>query len=307
MLAYLNGTWIDYSSATVPPWDYGFAMGVAVTEQLRTYDGKLFCTEWHIDRLLDGLQIIGLESPLDRQKLIELASQVVDKNSDSVSKDGDMGVGICLTPGPLTKFAPAATKDAAQPTVLAYGYPLNFSGLAEIYANGMSLSVVKTREIPDACVPRQLKCRSRMHYYLAEQEATKKQPGSRALLLDVEGNVAEATVATVVIVEQGRVVIPPAAMILPGTALKYQIELCEREQIAIVRETIPPERLLAANEVLWLSTPVAILPVTQVDSQKIGTGRPGPAFKQLIALWSQEVGVDIVAQASHSTSPNDAN
>ena len=252
---------------------------------------------WHVDRLLDGLKIIGLESPLDRKQLIELAAQVVKKNIDQIPAGGDMGVGICITPGSLTKFAPLAANETAQPTVLAYGYPLDFSNLADVYANGMSLSVVETREIPDACVPRQLKCRSRMHYYLAEQEATKKQPGSRALLLDMEGNVAEATVATVVMVEQGRVIVPPAAMILPGTALRYMIELCEQENIEVVRQPISPTRLKAADEILWLSTPVAILPVAQVDSQKIGTGHPGPVFHQLLKRWSQSVGVDIVEQA----------
>jgi branched-subunit amino acid aminotransferase/4-amino-4-deoxychorismate lyase len=297
MLAYLNGNWIDYASVTVPPWDYGFAMGVSVTEQLRTFNGELFCASWHVDRLLDGLSIIGLESPLARDHLIELATQVVQKNQHDIPPGGDMGVGICITPGGLTKFAPASNQEAQGPTMLAYGYPLNFSGLADRYANGMSLSIVETREIPDACIPRQLKCRSRMHYYLAEQEAAAKQPDSRALLLDLEGNVAEATVATVVIVERGRVVVPPAAMILPGTALKYLIKLCEAESIEFVREAISPDRLKAADEVLWLSTPVAMLPVTGVDSQTIGTGRPGPLFKQLIERWSTEVGVDIIGQA----------
>ena len=298
MLAYLNGNWIDYSSATVPPWDYGFAMGVAITEQLRTCGGELFCTQWHIDRLLSGLQIIGLESPLDRDKLLELASQVVTKNFDQIPVGGDMGVGIGITPGPLTKFTPALAIENARPTVLAYGYPLDFSNLDDVYANGMALSIVKTREIPDACVPRQMKCRSRMHYYLAEQEATQNQPGSRALLLDMEGNVAEATVATVVIVERGRVVVPPAAMILPGTALKYVIELCDQENIEVVRESISPSRLKSADEVLWLSTPVAILPVTQVDSHKIGNGQPGHIFHQLISSWSNDVEVNIVDQAT---------
>ncbi len=299
MLAYLNGNWIDYSEAHIPPWDYGFAMGVAVTEQLRTFNGDLFCVDWHIDRLLSGLDIIGLTCPLDRPQLIDLPQQVVRKNRDDIPPGGDMGIGICLTPGPLTKFAPAAATETATPTLIAYGYPLNFTGLADLYTKGMSLSVVETREVPDACVPRQLKCRSRMHYYLAEQEASKKLPGSRALLLDVDGNVAEAAVATIVIVEQGRVIVPPAAAILPGTSLKYVMELCERENIAFAREPISPSRLQAADEVLWLSTPVAILPVTQIDSRKIGCGQPGPAFTTLMARWSNDVNVDIIGQATN--------
>jgi hypothetical protein len=50
--------------------------------------------------------------------------------------------------------------------------------------------------------------------------------------------------------------------------------------------------------VLWLSTPVAILPVTQVDSHKIGNGQPGHIFHQLISSWSNDVEVNIVDQAT---------
>ena len=146
MVCYLNGNWIEYSSATVAPWDYGFAMGVAVTEQLRTFGGDLFCSDWHVDRLLNGLQIMGLESPLNRDQWIDLANQVVQKNADQILPNGDMGIGICITPGPLPKFAPAKSTESIQPTVLAYGYPLDFSGLANVYANGLSLSTLAYRD-----------------------------------------------------------------------------------------------------------------------------------------------------------------
>jgi branched-subunit amino acid aminotransferase/4-amino-4-deoxychorismate lyase len=288
MLAYLNGNWIDYSDAAVPVWDYGFAMGASVTEQLRTFGGTLFCPEWHIDRLLGGLKIMGLTPPLGRDALLQLADEVVSRNWGEVPNGGDMGVGICITPGPLTKFAAATAVAQSAPTVLAYGYALNFSGLAATHINGMSLSIVETREVPNACVPKGLKNRSRMHYYLAEQEAAAKSPGSRALLLDLAGNVAEATVATVVIVEGEQLIVPPAAMILPGTALRYLIELCERENITVVRETISPQRLKTADEVFWLSTPVAMLPVTRVDEETIGTGKPGAMFGRLIEAWSKQ-------------------
>jgi branched-subunit amino acid aminotransferase/4-amino-4-deoxychorismate lyase len=298
MLAYLNGQWTDYSDAAVPVWDYGFAMGVAITEQLRTFNGELFCSGWHVDRLLNGLDIMGVSIHQSRSQLLDLLDEVVSKNWSDVRSGGDMGVGICVTPGPLPKFAPSALTVSQEPTVLAYGYWLDFSDLADTYDKGMSLTVVETQEIPNACVPRQLKCRSRMHYYLAERQASKRHPGSRALLLDAEGNIAEATTATVAIVEQGRVVVPPAAMILPGTALRYLLELCGSEGIEVAREKISPSRLKAADEVFWLSTPVAIVPVTKIDSQPIDNGRPGSMFKRLIEAWSRNVNTDIAGQTS---------
>jgi branched-subunit amino acid aminotransferase/4-amino-4-deoxychorismate lyase len=55
--------------------------------------------------------------------------------------------------------------------------------------------------------------------------------------------------------------------------------------------------LVTADEAFYTATSFAIMPCTKINGQLIGTGQPGPLTQKLIALWSDMVGLDIVAQA----------
>ena len=123
-------------------------------------------------------------------------------------------------------------------------------------------------------------------------------PGSRALMLDQKGNIAEATTASVAIVKGTELIAPPVTDVLPSIAFEFSAQLEPSLGIKVVRQTISPSELAQADEVLWLSTPMCVLPVTEIDKTKIGTGKPGPVFSKLIAAWSDNVGLDIVKQAN---------
>ena len=60
-IAYFNGSYVDPSRLTIAMNDMGFLMGTTVSERVRTFQGKLFRWEAHLDRLAHSLQIIDLE------------------------------------------------------------------------------------------------------------------------------------------------------------------------------------------------------------------------------------------------------
>ena len=286
MLAYLNGQYIPYSQAAISVGDFGFTMGVTVTEQLRTFNGKPHLIQQHLDRLHEGLKLTGIKRP---DQLAKIANDLTQKNYAQQASKSDLSLGICVTPGQI--------RDPQGPTILIYNLELPFANWADQYSAGMQLTTVETREIPGVSVPKQLKCRSRMHYYLAELQASEKRAGSRALLLDQSGNVAEATTASVAIVKDEEIIAPPETDVLPSLAFEFSAKLATQLGIAVTRRTITLNELKKADEVLWLSTPMCVLPVTQVDDSRVGTGEPGPVFSELIDAWSNEVGLDIIAQA----------
>lgn len=290
MLAYLNDKLIPYAQAAISVGDFGFTMGVTVTEQLRTFNGKPHLLKQHLARLNEGLKLTGIEQP---SGLIEIANDVTAKNFAQLNSGSDLSLGICVTPG-----ASHGKSKAAPPTVLVYNLELPFANWANQYSTGMQLTTVETREISGNSIPKQLKCRSRMHYYLAELEASQRAPGSRALMLDQKGNIAEATTASVAIVKGTELIAPPVTDVLPSIAFEFSAQLAPSLGIKVVRQTISPSELAQADEVLWLSTPMCVLPVTEIDKTKIGTGKPGPVFSKLIAAWSDNVGLDIVKQAN---------
>jgi branched-subunit amino acid aminotransferase/4-amino-4-deoxychorismate lyase len=298
MLAYLNGTFLPLEHATVPVWDYGFTMGVAISEQLRTFSGRLHCLDFYLARLARGLEITGIDPHLSIEKIGNIVAEVAEKNFHELPAGSDLGIGITITAGGHAARAPAALDTLHDSTVLVYAMPLPFPRWADLYTSGIELSTVQTREIPGECIPRQLKCRSRMHYFLAENQATRKQPGSHALLLDTNGMVAEGTTASVLMVHDGTIIAPLRDNVLPSISVRFlETVICPKLGISFDRRDLTVESLHAADELLWLSTTACVLPISRLDGAKIGDETSRPMFERIIREWSNQVGIDIIEQA----------
>ena len=295
MIASLNGQLIPLEEATVPVWDYGFTMGVAVTEQLRTFRGKLHQLQPHLQRLEYGLSVTGIELGFSIEEIGAIATEIAQKNYDEPPSNSDLSVSICVTPGPHTVRAPDSI-ETNRATVLIYALPLDYSW-SQCYQTGVKLSTVQVREIPESCLPHGLKCRSRIHYFLADQQAEQKQPGSKALLLNIDGSVAESTASSIVMVRDRTIIAPPCDQVLPGVSFQYiEHELAGNLNLSIDRQVISLDDMKTADEILALSTSFCILPVTELDGTPVGSGQPGKIFDDLIREWSNRVGVGIVAQ-----------
>jgi branched-subunit amino acid aminotransferase/4-amino-4-deoxychorismate lyase len=184
-----------------------------------------------------------------------------------------------------------------------HGLPLPFKNWAHQFAEGVSVCVSDIRQTPPNCWPPELKCRSRMHYYLADQQAGRQAPGARAVLLDQEGFVGEASTANLVIyIEGAGIVSPRMEKVLPGVSVSVVRELAAELGIAYTEQDITPDELRAADEVWLSSTSVCLLPGVRCDAQPIGDGQPGPVYRQVLQAWGALVGVDIAAQAVRQAS-----
>ena len=62
-------------------------------------------------------------------------------------------------------------------------------------------------------------------------------------------------------------------------------------------EHLQPYDAYAADEAFFTSTPFCVLPVTYIDKRAVGDGKPGAITTQLLAAWSEAVGIDIIDQA----------
>ena len=294
-LAYFNGALVPASSACLALTDTGFIQGTAVTEQLRTFGGRIFHLDEHLARLERSLRIVDVDPGISRRRFAEIAEELVDHNHRLIEPGDDLGVSIFVTPGLYPGYSPPGP---CRPTVCLHTYPLQFRLWADKYRKGQALVVTRVRQVPAECWPPELKCRSRMHYYLADRQAATIEPGARALLLDMQGFVTEASTANLVIyrAEEG-LVSPPKSKSLPGISMAQVFELAGRLQIDTSQRDLRPEDVAAADEAMLTSTPLCLLPVTRLNGQPIGDGAPGPVFHRLLSAWSDYVGVDIVAQA----------
>lgn len=311
MFAFWNGDIVPASEVRVSPWDAGFVTGTTVTEQMRTFSGRLFEPKRHFERLARGLEIVGIDCGYSVEQLEFLAGKVLDTTQADLEKRTgskwlcsghkalDVGIGVFVTPGP---YAAIAAGDPSGPKVCIYAYPLTFDRWAKKYQTGESLALVDVEMPSPNCWPAELKCRSRMHYHLADREAESRVPGAKALLRSAVGYLRETAIANILLVEAGqkvRVMSPPRATILPGVSLAYVETLCVELGWEWSERELTVGDLQRADEVWLTSTPWCVLPVTRFQGEPIRNGTPGPLYQQLLALWSKNVGVDIPAQARH--------
>ena len=275
--------------------DAGFILGATVAEQLRTFSGKIFRLEEHLDRLERSLRIIGVDSGLNRRQWTAIAQELVERNSRFLTPGDDWGLSIFVTPGIYPTFG---GPEHSRPTVCLHTYPLPFHLWADKYRTGQALATTSIEQVPMQCWPPEIKCRSRMHYYLADKLAMEKEPGARAVFLDGEGFITETSTANVLIYRKGEGLIsPPKEKILQGISLAMVFEIAVKLEIPCLNRNLTVEDLSAADEIILTSTPVCLLPATRLNGRPIGGGHPGEISRKLLAAWSEIAGLDIVAQA----------
>ena len=299
-LAFFNGDFIPASQAAVPFYDAGFVLGATVAEQLRTFRGRVFRLQQHLQRLEHSLQIVDVDPGFTMAELSDAAGELIARNHPLLDPGDDLGLSIFVTPGPYPTMVEAARRAGPnQPVVCLHTYPLPFHLWAEKYVTGQSLMVSDVRQVPASCWPPELKCRSRMHYYLADLRARKTRPDTRALLLDQDGCVLETSTASIAIFRQQEgILAPPQEKILPGISVGVISELAEQLGIPFGHRELSVEDVRQADEAMLCSTSPCVWPVVELDGQPIGNGRPGAVCARLLGAWSDGVGVDIAAQAA---------
>ncbi len=294
--AYLNGRFVPAAAASLGVTDAGFVLGATVAEQVRTFAGKLFRLEDHLARLSESLRTVGVEPDVDTVELAGLAEELAGRNHRLLEKGDDLGLSIVVTPGPYPTFSPAG--ESSRPTVCMHTYPLPFRLWAEKYRSGQPLLTSDVRQVSPECWPPGLKCRSRMHYYLADRRVARIEPDARALLLDRDGLVTEASTANILVFKSPQGLLsPPYERILRGISLKVMIELADRLGIRTTQGNLTPRDVATADEALLTGTSSSLLPVTRLDGHPIADGKPGKLFARLLRAWSELAGVDIAAQA----------
>ena len=293
---YLAGRFMPVSEMAIPVTDAGFSLGTTVTEQLRSFGGKIFQLDQHLLRLQRSLEIVGIKPLESLSQLAEIATNLVVQNYQLLAPGDDLGLSLFVTPGGLPRFHNGTQ---GPPCVGMHTFPLPFQLWDEKYRRGQSLVVTDIEEVAPQSWPAELKCRSRMHYYLADLAASRLEHGARALLLDANGRVIEASTANILLYqkEQG-FFSPPREVALSGISLLFVQTLAADLGIDWSHRFIVPEELAQADEIFLTSTPFCLLPVTAFNGEAIHGGFPGPLFTELAQAWSKRVGIDFIKQAS---------
>jgi branched-chain amino acid aminotransferase len=284
-LAYLNGRLLPEPDARLSLHDAGFVMGATVTDRCRTFRHRLYRWPDHLARFRLSCRATGIFPAVAEEDLSRAAEQLVAHNAALLTPDQDLTLVVFATPGP--------GEDVGS-TVGMHTHPLPFARYRRWFAQGVALITPTVRQVPAVCIDPRIKQRSRMHWWLAQQEVQRTDPDAQALLCDVDGHVCETALANFLIVRGGAVLSPPRETILEGVSLRVVEELCRELGIPFAECVLSVYDAVTADEAMLCSTGFCLVGVSRINHALIPW--PGPVYERLLAEWGRRVGVEIARQ-----------
>jgi branched-chain amino acid aminotransferase len=284
---YCNGEFVPGPLA-VSIADAGFVFGATLTDLVRTFNHKMFRFDDHLARFRASCELCRVPLPIGDGELRMAAARLVDHDTSSA----ELALVMLATPGPIGHYAGLAASGPA--TLMMHTFPLPIERYRKLFTAGAVLVVPPTHPIPADCIDPRAKMRSRMHWWIAEQQARDIDPQASALLVNTVGHVTETAAANLLIVKDGIVLTPPRSTVLNGVSLQVVEELCGELGIPFAERALTVTECQSADEAMLSCTSFCLAGVRRLDGVELPW--PGPVWRRLLTAWSKRVGADIVAQ-----------
>ena len=289
-VAYVNGHIVPESEAVVSIRDRGFLSGDAVFDTTRTFGGRIFRLDEHLDRFFNSLKYMRIDPGLTRDDFARLTMEVLRANVPLLDDDDDYWVSQRVSRG-------VRVDGVDRPTVVIECAPLPFKARARYYRDGLPVVVPSVRRTP----PESQSPRAKVHNYVnlvqAELEVRSQNPDAWPILLDTNGNLAEGPGSNIFIVKDGAVVTPKEQFVLAGISRQVTIELAQELGIEVHETDIDLFDAYTADEAFVTSTSFCICPVSSFNGSTVADGAvPGPVTDRLTKAYSGLVDLDITAQ-----------
>jgi len=273
---YLDGEFVKPEKAVVSIYDRGFLFGDAVYEALRSYEGRIWGMQRHMQRLRGSLKEIDM-GYVD----VNLIGEIIER-ANRRSEFPNATIYLQITRG-VQPRKHAYTHDLI-PTVLVTVKDItpaleriNFEGEAGVTAPDLRW---KRRDI---------KSTNLLPNILAHTGAI-ELGAHEAILVDDDGTVTEAASMAVFCVEKECVLTTPLGpAILPSITRQFVMEIAQDEGIPVREERVPLARFRKAAEAFLGSTSHEVCPLVKLDGERIGDGKAGPVTRRLMEGFKQRV------------------
>ena len=268
-IAYLNGSFADIDSLSIPVLDRGFLFGDGVYEVIPVYNGQLFRLDGHLDRLERSLREVSITNPLSRGEWETILKTLVTRNGA-----GNQAVYLQVTRGSDKGRDHRFPQDIA-PTVFAMTSPLPEYPKAWL-ERGVTVTIMD-----DVRWGRNdIKSISLIANVMARQRAHENESAEAVLIKD--GKVIECSASSIFIVKDGVIITPPKShALLPGVTQDFVLELARTHKLPYREQDISLDELLAADEVWMTSSIREVTAITRIDDKQVGNGLPGPVWRKM--------------------------
>jgi branched-chain amino acid aminotransferase len=294
-VAWFNGKIVRESEVLIPFRDQGFLRGDAVFDMTRSFDGKAFRLGEHIARLYRSLKYLAIDPGLSPAQMASTSEEVLALNRHLLAPGEDYWLAQRISRG-LSRV-PGDNWEHYGPNVIVECVPLPLRERAKHFRDGIDVVTPSLRRTP----PDALSPRAKMHQYLnlvlADREVKAQNPDAWAVLLDVNGNLAEGQGNNIFLVRDGTMTTPRERYVLPGVSRQATIDLAHQLQIPFEEKDLDLYDAYTADECFLTSTSLCICGVRSLNGRTFGAGRvPGPVTQRLIDAYKEMVGCDFVAQ-----------
>jgi branched-chain amino acid aminotransferase len=272
-LAWFNDKFMPENQVLISFRDRSWKYGDGAFDMTRTFNGRAFRLKEHIARFYRTLRYLRLDPGLSRQEMIDVSEQIVARNEHLRDAAGDWWIGQRVSRGvdPIGEEVP----EHIGPNVVVECTPLPLKARARQYRDGLDVWTPAQRRIaPDMLSPR-AKTHNYLNMIVAEQSVKAHDPEGWAVLLDVNGNLAEGMGSNIFVVRDGKLYTPSERYVLAGIGRQMTLDLAHKLGVAVIEGDIDLFDAENAEEMFLTSTSLCIAGVRMLGiSYYLGKGVP---------------------------------
>jgi branched-chain amino acid aminotransferase len=272
---FLNDKIIDIDKAGISVTDSCFLYGAGLFETMRSYNGKVFSLDDHLDRLFFSANALSIKIDHERKFISDAIYNVLDANSLT-----DARLRLTVSSGSMS-----IAQENKQATILITATQLQ-PYPKEYYEKGVLVTLCPYRQNTNdpTCGHKTTSYFSRM---LALQNAHQKG-AAEALWFTVDNRLAEGCVSNVFLVKDSIIYTPPLyTPVLAGVARKNICKLAMKNSIELVEKDLNINDVLGADEIFITNVIMQVMPVVQVEKHIVSKGKVGETTKLLLDQFNE--------------------
>jgi len=297
-VVWFNGELIPESEAKISIYDSALMFGDMVFEMTRSFNKVQFKLREHLERLYASIKYVRIPLEMSMDEMEKHCYETIEANDNCFQQEDEHRLLIDVSRGILSIYQGIVGMQKG-PNVIIADFPLRWTvaGMGKLFDTGINAVITSQRAIPAQLLEPKVKNRSRIHYLMANIEASNYEGDNNwALLLDPDGFIAEGTGDNFFIVKDKVIITPEGRNVLRGISRAYIFELAQKMGLVCIEKNIETYDVITADEAFMTGTPFCILPVSSLNNISIGSKPMGNVTRQLLDVWSSEVGVDIIGQ-----------
>ncbi|MEI2383642.1 branched-chain amino acid aminotransferase [Breoghania sp. JC706] len=262
---WFDGQFVPFADAKIHVLTHGLHYASAVFEGERAYSGHVFKLEEHTERLIQSARILDFEIPFTAEEINDATNELLKREKLTeayvrpIAWRGSEALGV------------SAQHNKIHTAIAVWQWPSYFK--PEEKLKGIRLDIAEYRRPDPRTIPCKAKAAGLYMICTLSKHAAEHKGYADAVMLDWQGNVAEATGANIFFVKDGVIHTPTPHCFLDGITRRTVIGLARDRGLEVNERTIAPEEMEGFEECFLTGTAAEVTPVSEVGPYHFVPGK----------------------------------